>query len=146
MMKARLNVVGDRPKKVKKEFSADGRVSSEILAFVVREHSLNQRQIAAILNVHHSYISKVLKGQRNLTLTRIEAISNALGMPLPVLAWKALTPKTPSGRKKKACDEITELFREVYPELFEQDAIGSIPVRHRSHGRKRRLAAAQQHS
>ena len=141
MLKARLNVVGYTPAKRNQEFSADTRVSSEIVAFVVKQHSLAQRQIAGILNVHYSYISKVLKGQRNLTLTHIEAISKALGMPMPVFLWNALRPKTVSAGSKKACDGIDILFGEVYPEAFNQEAIGSIPIRDRSPGRKRRLAA-----
>jgi transcriptional regulator with XRE-family HTH domain len=141
MLKDRANVIGSRPEKRNHEFSADARVSSEIMAFLVNQHGFTQRQVAGILKVHYSYVSKVLKGQRNLTLTHIEAISKALDMPMPVFLWHALKPKTSSTRNRKACDEIDELFREVYPEVFEHTGLDNAAIRARSHGRKRPLVA-----
>lgn len=142
MLKASANVVDRRPENETQEFSVDARASSEILAFLAQHKGLTQRRIAGILNVHYSYVSKVLKCQRNLTLAHIAAISKALNMPMPVLLWKALQPKAASGRRKKACHEIDELFHEVYPELFRKEVIGIVPMPARSTVRKRRLAAA----
>jgi transcriptional regulator with XRE-family HTH domain len=122
MLKDRANIIDSRPEKKNHEFSADARVSSEIMAFLVNQHGFTQRQVADILKVHYSYVSKVLKGQRNLTISHIEAISKALDMPMPVFLWRALRPKASSARNKKARNEIDELFGEMYPEVFEHTA------------------------
>ena len=69
--------------------------SSEIarrVLFVLKEKDMNQLDLAKTLNVKPQQVSKIVKGQENLTLETIYKLSEALDFQLitfPTYAWNA---------------------------------------------------------
>ncbi|WP_374660954.1 helix-turn-helix domain-containing protein [Inhella sp.] len=49
------------------------------------EKKLTQEQVAERAELHPNYISSVERAERNLTISSIEKIACALGVPMPVL-------------------------------------------------------------
>ena len=111
MSKQRVKVA-PRAEKENQDFFANTRVSSKVLAFVVRERGLQPDKIANIIDVDPA---KVVNREARLTLGNIEAISKAVNLETPVLLWQALKPKALAKRKKAIPDKVGMLFREVYP-------------------------------
>lgn len=53
-----------------------------------RAKNLSQEELADICNLHRTYVGAVERGERNVTLSTLEAFSNALGIPVPELLTK----------------------------------------------------------
>lgn len=53
-----------------------------------RSKNLSQEELADICNLHRTYVGAVERGERNVTLSTLEAFSNALGVPVPELLTK----------------------------------------------------------
>jgi transcriptional regulator with XRE-family HTH domain len=49
---------------------------------------ISQEELAAICNLHRTYIGSVERGERNVTLSTLEVLSQAVGVSVPLL----LTP------------------------------------------------------
>lgn len=54
-----------------------------------REKNLSQEELADICNLHRTYVGAVERGERNVTLSTLEAFSNALGISVPKLLTTA---------------------------------------------------------
>lgn len=100
------------------EFSVGCKTSQRILMYVMGAMEKKQKDVAAILGVSFSFISRVFHGNRSFTLEHIEQLSAGIGLAMPVLVWRALKPTRVSKRGERALDEIDQLFKEVYPEEF----------------------------
>ena len=49
------------------------------------EMSLSQEELAAVSGLHRTYVGSVERGERNVTLSTLEAFSRALGVSVPAL-------------------------------------------------------------
>jgi transcriptional regulator with XRE-family HTH domain len=67
----------------------------QILADNIRGHrsvnSLSQEQLAARCGLHRTYLGSVERGERNVTLSTLEALANALGVSVPDLLTRRST-------------------------------------------------------
>jgi len=49
------------------------------------EMGLSQEELAAVSGLHRTYVGSVERGERNVTLSTLEAFSRALGVSVPAL-------------------------------------------------------------
>lgn len=97
-------------------------IARRILAVINSDQDLSQAQLAKKLNVTPQHISKIVKGQENLTLETIAKISDALGVELisfPSYAYSVpadgprvvgcFSPVTYS-RGKETCLTVTDIY------------------------------------
>lgn len=56
----------------------------QVLAINIRSYrhkeNLSQEELAAMCNLHRTYVGSVERGERNVTLSTLEAFSSALGI------------------------------------------------------------------
>jgi len=62
-------------------------LAKNLLAFR-RKQQLSQEALAELCNLHRTYIGSVERGERNVTLTTLEVLAQAVGVSVPML----LTP------------------------------------------------------
>lgn len=60
-----------------------------------QEKALSQEELAELCGLHRTYVGSVERGERNVTLSTLEVLSQALGVPVPHL----LTDKAAYGGK-----------------------------------------------
>ena len=69
-------------------FQKDTRLSDVQTRFGVRirklrsDKGISQEALAELAGLHRTYISSVERGERNVTLTTIERLASALGVPM----------------------------------------------------------------
>jgi antitoxin component HigA of HigAB toxin-antitoxin module len=59
-----------------------GKIARRILAVMEEKEGMTQKKLAELMNVSPQQISKILKGQENLTLETISKLSETLGVDL----------------------------------------------------------------
>ncbi len=112
-MKRRMAVLG--PVRLKKGLCA------KAVRYVGLSYSMTQEQIGQMLQVDQGFISRVARGQRNLTVKHLEKLSQAVGLPPAILLWKASAVESPSDpKKRKLFAAINGLVETAYPEPAEQ--------------------------
>lgn len=62
-------------------------LAKNLLAFR-RKKQLSQEELADLCNLHRTYIGSVERGERNVTLSTLEVLAQAVGVSVP----KLLTP------------------------------------------------------
>jgi transcriptional regulator with XRE-family HTH domain len=62
-------------------------LAENLLAFR-RKQQLSQEDLAELCNLHRTYIGSVERGERNVTLSTLEVLAQAVGVSVP----KLLTP------------------------------------------------------
>ncbi|MBC7872080.1 MAG: helix-turn-helix transcriptional regulator [Chitinophagaceae bacterium] len=62
-------------------------LAKNLLAFR-RKQQLSQEDLAELCNLHRTYIGSVERGERNVTLSTLEVLAQAVGVSVP----KLLTP------------------------------------------------------
>jgi transcriptional regulator with XRE-family HTH domain len=95
-------------------------VSGDIAEYVLKKYDLTQAALARILQADQSYVSRVVRRQRSFTFAHLDAMAEALGVPMAVLTWRALHPPTPGPEEKKIVEIIDDLMRTFYPELAKE--------------------------
>jgi transcriptional regulator with XRE-family HTH domain len=80
-------------------------ISAAVVEYILTERKLTQEQLAEILEVSASFISRVRAGQRSFTLDHLQAIEERLEMPLGAL-FLATMKKTPRDNKLAKAREI----------------------------------------
>ena len=50
-----------------------------------KEKNLSQEELAALANIDRSYMGHIERGEKNVTLTKIHQIADALGVPAGTL-------------------------------------------------------------
>ena len=90
--------------------------SAKILQFFASTHGLTQVELASALWVCASFISRILRSERNITITHLEKLAKLAELPLAVFIWRALRPTTVSKSKENVYAEIDSLLREVFPD------------------------------
>ena len=95
--------------------------SQMILEYVLRKYGKTQGELARAMRLSPSYISRVVRGTRNLTLAHIGILSDFLKVPVVVLIWKGLNSFSKSTRKTAIDIEMESLLDEVYPGWVDED-------------------------
>ncbi len=90
--------------------------SADLAAYVMEKHGLNQKELAAVLGVGQSFISRVARGERNFTFAHANALAAHLGVPVAVLIWRTLGPADGDPRFQEAREIIDELVMAESPE------------------------------
>lgn len=71
------------------------RMITQILADNIRafrrEKDLSQEELADMCNLHRTYIGSVERGERNVTLSTLEALAAALDVSVPALLTEKAT-------------------------------------------------------
>lgn len=62
-------------------------LAANLIAFR-REKQISQEELAERCNLHRTYIGSVERGERNVTLSTLEVLAQAIGVSIPLL----LTP------------------------------------------------------
>lgn len=72
--------------------------TTQILADNIRKFrnikGLSQEELADMCNLHRTYIGSVERGERNVTLSTLEVIADALGISVPKLLTKGSVENT----------------------------------------------------
>lgn len=72
--------------------------TTQILADNIRKFrnikGLSQEKLADMCNLHRTYIGSVERGERNVTLSTLEVIADALGISVPKLLTKGSVENT----------------------------------------------------
>jgi len=71
-----------------------------VLRALRREQNLTQKELADLLDVPQSYVSKYEAGERRLDLAELEAIANALGIGLTTIVRRFESKPESSERTK----------------------------------------------
>ena len=95
--------------------------SQMILKYVLRKYGKTQGELARAIGVTPSYVSRVLRGTRNLTLSHIGTLSDFLKVPPAVLVWRGLDPYPAPARKSAFDREMEMLLAEMYPDDEESE-------------------------
>jgi transcriptional regulator with XRE-family HTH domain len=61
------------------------RILSDNIRSLRRERGLSQEELSELCGLHRTYVGSVERGERNVTLSSLEAFSNALGVSVPQL-------------------------------------------------------------
>lgn len=61
-----------------------------------KDHGLSQEELADLCELHRTYIGSVEREERNVSLSTLEVLAQALGVSVPEL----LIPKAEHGHKK----------------------------------------------
>ena len=95
-------------------------VSASIIRYVMKQHGMTQKEVALLMGVDASFVSRVCQGKRSITLSHIETLSRRLEIPTAVLVWRAIRPASPSKRKETIYGQIDELLSSMFPDLEKQ--------------------------
>jgi transcriptional regulator with XRE-family HTH domain len=66
-------------------------ILSKNLIGLRHSQGLSQEELAEICGLHRTYIGSVERGERNVTLSTLEVLANALGVPVTALLTQAST-------------------------------------------------------
>ncbi len=70
----------------KKQLRMPSKKLKQVLASNIRsfrhKKKLSQEELAAMCNLHRTYVGSVERGERNVTLSTLEAFSSALGVSI----------------------------------------------------------------
>lgn len=75
-------------KKIRKPSQALKQILAENLRTYRNNKNLSQEELADICNLHRTYIGSVEREERNVTLSTLEILANALGVDVPKLLTK----------------------------------------------------------
>ena len=71
-------------------------LAANLIAFR-REKQISQEELAELCNLHRTYIGSVERGERNVTLSTLEVLAQAVGVSIPLLL-------TPTNYDKKTAE------------------------------------------
>jgi transcriptional regulator with XRE-family HTH domain len=81
--------------------SADQEAALRLLGATIRQYRKQRRvslqRLATLTGLHHSYISEIERGQRNVTVLSLRSIAAALQLPVSLLlqGWDASAVPVP---------------------------------------------------
>lgn len=86
-------------KKIKKPSQALKRILADNIRTYRDQNGLSQEELADMCDLHRTYIGSVEREERNVTLSTLETLANALGIDVPKLlterAFKDDSPQHP---------------------------------------------------
>lgn len=72
-------------KRLRKPSSMLIRILARNVVRLRRSRGLSQEQLAEVAGLHRTYIGSVERGERNVTLSTLEVLANALAVPVTAL-------------------------------------------------------------
>lgn len=92
-------------------------LSAEVVNHVIERYGLSQSQIAGILGVDRSYISRACKAERELSVSQLAQLADYLGIEFGILLLNASPPRKPHSDPKveKILDLCEECLRGFDP-------------------------------
>lgn len=97
---------------MKRRRSTLNNVSADVVEYLVTRRSLSQNEIAEMLRVDKSFISRVRNGEREFSPNQLSRIADALGIPLGAMLIDARPPSKPAtGETKQLVDLCERLLR-----------------------------------
>ena len=87
------------------------KVSIDLITYLVDRRHLSQNQIADMIEVDKSFISRVRRGERELSPRQMQQIADCLGVPLGAMLIDSHPPiKKPISKEKRElldlCDRL----------------------------------------
>lgn len=97
-------------------------LSAQIARHARETSGLSQRALAVMLGLSQSFISRVLKGEKNFSLESLLKMAQHLEIPISVLIWRSMGKPTDVTEEDGAIlDRIDELMHVAYPEHVRAD-------------------------
>ncbi len=101
----------------KGSFSA---ISSKLVHYLADRGMLTQSQVADVLNVDKSFVSRVASRQREFSPTQMQELADHLKLPLGVLMLDSNRPAAPAtGERKKIMDLCERLIKQCDAAILE---------------------------
>lgn len=88
--------------------------SAKVVRFAMERYKLPQKKIAALLGVDPSYVSRVARAERSLTMAHLEKLSESFELPVAVIVWMAVRPQTHSPARAAVFGEIDKLMEQAF--------------------------------
>ena len=89
-------------------------LSSRLVDYLVERRNLSQSDIAQIIGVDKSFVSRVRTGERELSPSQMDMIAEHLRVPLGAMLIDATEPRKPASKDKQALLEMCDrLMREA---------------------------------
>jgi transcriptional regulator with XRE-family HTH domain len=90
------------------------RVSQELLDYLVEQKGLTQNEIAGVLDVDKSFVSRLRSGERQFSPLQMEILADHLGVPLGAMLIAATDPKEPlSPEQQELSDLCAKVMRQA---------------------------------
>jgi transcriptional regulator with XRE-family HTH domain len=64
-------------------------LTADVLNYLIREHGVQQIDLAKVLGVDRSYISRACRGERTLSVEHLRALADHIGIELGILLLAA---------------------------------------------------------
>lgn len=108
---------------VKNDKSFYPTVSINVVNYL-RDQGMTLKEIAGLMDVSESFISRVRNGHRSLTLQHLERLEKVLGKPLSIILMEA-TPVEATPRELATLYAAFRAFMAKLGEVVESDSSGS---------------------
>lgn len=83
-----------------------------------KEKGIRQVDFAKQCKISQTYLSQLENDDRNPTIDVLEKISNALGIPYPVLSFLSLTPDAVPEQKREVYDRMEKVMFGLVEDVF----------------------------
>jgi transcriptional regulator with XRE-family HTH domain len=87
----------------------DSSLSAEVVTFL-REQGLTLKEIGQLLDLSESFMSRVARGERSLTIDHLKKLEQNLNQPLPLLLLQATAKTSISKELRPYYDEALKLL------------------------------------
>lgn len=82
------------------KFSVDVSLSAKVVE-LLQDKKMSLSKIAKLMDLSKSFVSRVAKGERSLTIARLKKLEERLQLPLPLLLLEAVETKSMSKKLKE---------------------------------------------
>lgn len=87
----------------------------------LKQQGKSQKDVAGLLGVSESFISRVASGHRSLTIEHLAKLEDRLKLPLPVLLLESELARQESAKKRAILTEALSLLRDSHALKAELD-------------------------
>src|SRR5947208_13086113 len=85
-------------------------VSADVIDYLARRRQMSQNEIADLLGVDKSFISRARRAERELSVTQLQTIADRLGVPLGAMLIDSQPPASTAPKENRAiirlCDRL----------------------------------------
>ncbi|MFT3784567.1 MAG: helix-turn-helix transcriptional regulator [Tepidisphaeraceae bacterium] len=90
----------------------NNKVAADLMKYLIEKRGMTQNDIADVLGVDKSFVSRVAAAERDLSTHQLRTIADALDVPMGALLLDALGPtKTKDPEKQKILDLTADLMQ-----------------------------------
>ena len=83
-----------------------------------KEKGLTQGEFATACGITQTYLSQIENNQKEPNLSTLKKLSDALGLPLPILFFLSMNEDDVRPNKRKAFNQINPAIKSLVSELF----------------------------